>query len=185
MRCLIKDYPFDNHLQLLNLNLNGPFNHLQPIVKHMMRHRTGHIVGITSASAKLPTAYRSSCACSKNAFVGLLDSLRTELKPFNINVSNIMPGYVKTPLPYNAMSSEVGKKFGSGDTNIENGMEPEAFSDECVKAIFNKETECQISKDWFAMPFAFTLKAVLPDAGALFLRLNAKNQKKAIEKKPK
>ena len=61
----------------MNINLNGPFNHLQLIAKHMIHNRSGHIVGVTSVAAKLPTAYRSSYACSKNAFVGLLDTLRT------------------------------------------------------------------------------------------------------------
>jgi short-subunit dehydrogenase len=43
----------------------------------MIKNKSGQIVGITSVQGKLGTAYRSSYAGSKHAFVGILDSLRS------------------------------------------------------------------------------------------------------------
>jgi hypothetical protein len=32
MRCEFKDYNFDNHVSILNVNVNGPYKHIQGIV---------------------------------------------------------------------------------------------------------------------------------------------------------
>ena len=43
----------------------------------MVKHKSGQIVGISSAAGKIGPAYRSSYAGTKHALVGIFDSLRT------------------------------------------------------------------------------------------------------------
>ena len=111
MRCEFKDYSFKNHIQMFDVNVHGVFNHIQCFIDHMIKHKSGQIVGISSVASKLATAYRSSYAGSKHAINGILDSLRTEFHPYGITVTNIMPGYVKTNISKNAFSSAAGEKF--------------------------------------------------------------------------
>ncbi len=85
----------------------------------MLKNKSGQIIGITSQAGKLSTAYRSSYCGSKAAFIGIMDSLRSELSPFGIRVCNVMPGYIKTNISINALGSGAGEKFGKTDTNIE------------------------------------------------------------------
>lgn len=115
MRCEFKDYSFENHLSMFNVNVNGPYKHLQCIIPHFIKNRSGQIVGITSVQGKLATAYRSSYAATKHAFIGVLDSLRSELYDYGIKVTNIMPGYVRTNVSRNAFGAEAGEKFGETD----------------------------------------------------------------------
>lgn len=124
MRCAMEDYQFDNHLSLFNVNVNGPYRHIQCFLSHMIKNRAGQIVGVTSAAGKLGTIYRTSYAGSKHAFIGILDSLRSELDPFNITVTNVMPGYVATNISMNAYGAGSGEKFGENDKNIETGQDP-------------------------------------------------------------
>jgi len=77
MRCDFKDYSFQNHLAMFDVNVNGPYRHIQCLVQHMIKNKSGQIVGITSAAGKLAKGYRSSYAGSKHAMVGILDSLRS------------------------------------------------------------------------------------------------------------
>ena len=77
MRCAFKNYAFKNHVQLFDVNVHGPYNHIQCFVEHMIKHKSGQIVGISSVAGRLSTAYRSSYGGSKHAFIGILDSLRT------------------------------------------------------------------------------------------------------------
>ena len=77
MRCLFKDYNFKNHLDMMNVNVNGPFKHIQCFIDHMINNKSGQIVGITSVSGKLASSHRSSYSGSKFALVGILDSLRS------------------------------------------------------------------------------------------------------------
>ena len=84
---------------------------MQCFIDHMIKHKSGHIVGITSVHAKLTTAYRSSYGGSKHGFSGILDSLRAEFSPYGITVTNILPGYVRTNIARNAYSVGEGQKF--------------------------------------------------------------------------
>ncbi len=56
---------------------HGPFNHIQAFTKHMIKNKHGHIVGITSIGSRVSTAYKSSYSGARNAFVGILDCIRT------------------------------------------------------------------------------------------------------------
>ncbi len=118
MRCLFEKYHFNNHLSMYDTNVHGPYRHMQCLLPHMIKNRAGRIVGVTSVSAKLCSSLRSSYAGSKNAFVGIMDSLRSEVHQYGLGVTNIMPGYVSTKLSRNALVSGEGKKLGYTDSNI-------------------------------------------------------------------
>ena len=108
MRCEFTDYSFENHKTLFDVNVHGPFRHIQALLPHMIKNKSGQVVGVSSLAGKLATAYRSSYAGSKHAFVGILDSLRSEMKPYNVKICNVMPGYIKTNLSINALASGAG-----------------------------------------------------------------------------
>lgn len=108
MRSEFKNYDFLNHLSLFDINVNGPYYHIKCCVDHMIKNESGHIVGITSVQGKLSPPFRTSYAGSKHAFIGILDSLRSELYDYNIKVTNIMPGYVSTNLSKNAFAANAG-----------------------------------------------------------------------------
>lgn len=107
---------------MFDVNVNGPYKHIQCFLPHMIKNKSGQIVGISSAAGKIAPAYRSSYAGSKHALVGIFDSLRTQLANDNIKVTTILPGYVKTNISMNALAAQVGKSFGKTDTNIGKGM---------------------------------------------------------------
>jgi dehydrogenase/reductase SDR family protein 7B len=179
MRCEFTNYAFENHISLFDVNVHGPYNHIQAFVPHMIKHKSGQIVGISSLSGKISTAYRSSYGGSKHALIGILDSLRTEFQPYGIKVCNVMPGYIKTNISKNAMSSGAGQKFGVTDGNIEKGMDPARFAKEAVGAIFNKENEVSIGDQWVPL-IGLVFRNICPDLIFKFLLHNAKNQSKAI-----
>lgn len=79
-------------------NIIGVLNTIQPIIPLMMKRRQGQIALISSMSSfiGMPScpAYSSSKACISSYGEGL----RGYLKQFNIGVSVICPGFIKTPL---------------------------------------------------------------------------------------
>ena len=93
---------------MLDVNVHGPFLHMQCLVQHMAARKSGHIVGITSVAGKLASTHRSSYAGSKHALIGILDSMRAELRDEGIAVTNVMPGYIATNLSKNALVSGTG-----------------------------------------------------------------------------
>ncbi len=111
----------------------------------------------------------------------MLDSLRSELYEHNVTVTNIMPGYVRTNLSKNALSAGLGQKLGFTDKNIQNGVSPEKFASQAVKAIYNKENQLQIS-DKLAIPFGIFIRNLCPDLLFYMMRKDAKNQAEAIKR---
>ena len=88
----------------------------------MIKNKSGQIVGVTSQAGRISVAFRSLYGGSKAAFIGIMDSIRSDLAPFGIRVCNIMPDYVKINISINALGSRVCEKFGKTDTNIDEAI---------------------------------------------------------------
>ena len=63
-----------------------------------MRQRgAGHIVTVSSLSGLVPVPFWGHFNASKSAVEGLMETLRHEVRPFNIQVALVEPGSIKTP----------------------------------------------------------------------------------------
>ncbi|MGX5175412.1 SDR family NAD(P)-dependent oxidoreductase [Aliikangiella sp. IMCC44653] len=90
------DYqPFEN---MINTNYLSMVKGVQAVLPELRRSKSALLVGMSSSVAwhGLPTgqAYSASKAAIRNLFQGL----KIQLRPENIQVSWICPGFVKTPL---------------------------------------------------------------------------------------
>jgi short-subunit dehydrogenase len=83
---------------IFNVNILGVVNSIYPAIALMKQRKKGHIAIMSSMASflALPSApsYSSSKACVR--FLG--ESLYVELKKYNVAVSVICPGYVKSPM---------------------------------------------------------------------------------------
>ena len=68
---------FENHLKLYDVNMHGPFVHLQTLLPHLKKQKDAQIVGISSLCGRAPIALRSSYNGSKVAFQVFLDTIRS------------------------------------------------------------------------------------------------------------
>jgi short-subunit dehydrogenase len=88
----------EDMLALVQVNLFGVANSIAAVLPGMLQRRAGHIVGISSL-ASLRGLPRLFGYCATKAGVNaLLEGLRVELKPFNIHVTTICPGWIRTPM---------------------------------------------------------------------------------------
>ncbi len=71
------------------------------VLPAMRERRAGQIINISSIAGLLGSPYHGFYSASKHAVEGYSESLRYELKPFNIAVSLVEPGWIKTPLGNN------------------------------------------------------------------------------------
>jgi NAD(P)-dependent dehydrogenase (short-subunit alcohol dehydrogenase family) len=84
--------------RLVDVNINGVFNCLPPVVKQMLQQQSGAI-GIVSSVAGyggLPTAL--VYGATKAALINLAETLYLDLSSRGIGVFLVNPGFVKTPL---------------------------------------------------------------------------------------
>ena len=84
--------------------------------------------------------FRSAYTASKHALQAAADSLRAELASYNVMVTVVSPGYVRTNLSQSAVTSS-GKIYGRMDESTENGDSPDEVAEKIMSAYFNGEKE--------------------------------------------
>ena len=98
--------PADAAYRLMEINVLGVLNSVQPIVPRMMARGRGQIAIMSSLAGLIPLPDAPSYAASKSAVLHYGLSLRALLAPRRIGVSVICPGYIDTPM----MRRESGPK---------------------------------------------------------------------------
>lgn len=82
--------------QVIAVNLRGPFLLTKAVLPHMQQQKSGHIFNIASTAATRAWANASAYLASKWGLVGFSRGLGVEGRPFNIRVTTIIPGGMRT-----------------------------------------------------------------------------------------
>ena len=99
------DYPPDQWLQVMQVNLNGLFYCCREVVPLMRSQNYGRIVNIASVAGKEGNPNASAYSASKAAVIALTKSLGKELADTGIRVNCVTPAAVKTAI-FDQMSAE-------------------------------------------------------------------------------
>jgi short-subunit dehydrogenase len=97
-RLSIEEYNSTFIDEVFSVNMFGIINCLDEIVPVFIEKKEGYIVGVTSL-AETRGFPLSAAYCSSKAGASIfLESIRIELKKYNVKVINVKPGFVKTPM---------------------------------------------------------------------------------------
>ena len=83
---------------VIETNILGVLNTIQPLLPAMMSRRRGQIAIIGSLAGFIPLPDSPSYCASKSAVLSYGLSLRALLSPYGIGVSVVCPGHVTTPM---------------------------------------------------------------------------------------
>ncbi len=83
---------------LIAVNLLGVFNTVEPLIPAMGERGRGHIAFIGSIAGLRGLPYSPAYCAAKAAVHAYSESLRGRLSARGVNVSLVIPGFVKTPL---------------------------------------------------------------------------------------
>jgi short-subunit dehydrogenase len=83
---------------ILDINVMGVVNTFQPFIAAMKQAGQGQLVGVASVAGIRGIPGSGAYSASKSAVITYLESLRAEMQHYNIHVSTIAPGYVRTPM---------------------------------------------------------------------------------------
>lgn len=140
----------------------------------MVQKREGHIVFVSSVQGLIAIPERSAYSASKHALQAFADSLRAEIAAYDVQVTVVSPGYVKTQLSVNALT-ENGTNYGQTDPSTEQGYPADFVAEKIVKAVVQKEKEVVIAT---MLPrIAIFLRHYLP---GVYFYIMAKRAKKIV-----
>jgi len=84
--------------RVLDVNLRGAFRCSRAVARQMIRQRDGHIINISSFSARNGPVGQTNYAAAKAGLVALTQSLAKELGSRNVRANAIFPGVMPTKM---------------------------------------------------------------------------------------
>lgn len=83
---------------IFETNVMATVSTFEPFVPQMIKRRAGTLVGIASVAGVRGLPGAGAYSASKSAVTTYCESLRLELKPHNVGVVTIAPGYIRTEM---------------------------------------------------------------------------------------
>ncbi len=152
-RSLVEETPVEIDRKVMEVNYFGAVTLTKNLLPEMLKQQGGHIVVISSVVGKFGYPMRSAYSASKHALHGFFESLYTELKRKNIDVTIIFPGRIRTNISKNAIT-KTGEPHGVMDPGQEKGMDPTVCANKIITAIRKRKFELFVGgKEGFMLFF--------------------------------
>ena len=105
---LAEDNSINEIDDVIHTNLLGPIYSIKSVLPSMIKNGGGTIINILSVVTKKVFSQSSAYSASKHGLIGYTNSLREEVRKYNIRIINVVPGATETPI----WSSEMREKYG-------------------------------------------------------------------------
>ncbi|MCG8410449.1 MAG: SDR family oxidoreductase [Bacteroidales bacterium] len=139
----IRDLDIGDWKKVMDVNLFGLITCSTEALKHMSKSKQGHIVNISSISGLLEyTALSSPYAVSKHGAVTFSKALELEAFDFNVKVTIVCPGAIKTMIGENMKYVNANKDIGQKTKEfIDKGISAELAARKIIKGVVrNRKT---------------------------------------------
>lgn len=134
-RSFVLDTKFDVYRNLFEVNFFSIVHLVQQVIPVFQKQQAGIFVPIASVAGRISTPRRAAYGATKHALIGFFDSVRAELHAHGVQVTTILPGYIRTEISLHAMN-ENGDKYGKMDPNQAKGLDPAIAAQKIVHAIY-------------------------------------------------
>lgn len=165
-RSPVADTDLSVYQRLMDVNFFGVVALTKAVLPLMLAQGSGHFVVTSSVAGKIGTKQRSGYCASKHALHGFFDALRAETHDSGLRVTLVCPGYIRTPISLHALGPD-GQVHGKMDDNQTNGMAPDAFARQLLRAVSRQKEEVYIGG---AETYGVYLKRFLPGVLSRILR---------------
>ena len=108
-RGALEDISYEDWDRTINVNLNGMFYCIKNVAPHMKAQKSGCIVNISTASAKVALPMRSPYVASKVGVLGLTHTVAREYGPFGIRCNAILPGLIDNERGRSIVANQAGE----------------------------------------------------------------------------
>ncbi len=169
----LEEIPMAEISKNFDTNVMGAIAVMQNALPQMRLQKSGLIINITSIAGYVGLPYRSIYSATKAALHVLTESLRMEVKRFNINVVNIAPGDFATGIasrrfhtPINkdsAYAKSYAKTLDRMDKSVDGGSNPEEMARFIARLIDKKSPGVHYKVGAPMQKFSIVLKRILPD----------------------
>lgn len=134
MRGLALDTDLAVARKIFDVDFWGAVELTRAVAPGMVERGRGQIVALSGVLGKFGAPRRSFYSAAKHAMHGWFDSLREELLGAGVEVTLLVPGWVRTEISEKALEAD-GRAHGSMDAGQAAGISPEECARRCMPAI--------------------------------------------------
>lgn len=144
-RSLFHETTMETFRTLFEIDVFAQIALTQQVLPKMIKQGGGHLAVTASVAGKVGVPLRTGYCAVKHAMMGFFDALRAETVDDNIQVSCVVPGFIKTNIAENALAGD-GSPFGQSDAMIENGMPADAAAKVIVSGLEKGKKEINVGQ---------------------------------------
>lgn len=169
----LEEIPTEEIRNNFETNLFGPIEVMKAVLPQMRSQKSGLIINITSIAGYMGLPYRGVYSASKGALEILTEAIRMEVKPFNIEITNVAPGEFATNISQGRyhvpVSDESAYVAGYGKTvtlineHVSGGHDPKEMAEAIYRIINTAKPNVHYKVGPFLSKFSIVLKRILPD----------------------
>jgi short-subunit dehydrogenase len=157
----LTDFTLEQVDRVLEVNLRAAVALTHALLPGMVERGRGHLVFISSLQGRAPTPGASPYVATKFALRGFSLALRDDLRPHNIGVSVIFPGFIRDA----GMHADAGVKLPPGVGT----RPPEAVAAAVFRAIEHNRAEIDVAP--LTLRLGATFASLAPQTAAAVSRL--------------
>jgi hypothetical protein len=93
-RCVVEHFTDAGCLDQINVNFHAPMELIRLVLPRMREKRAGRIINVSSVGGMMAMPTMALYSASKFALEGATEALWYEVRPWNIKVSLVQPGFI-------------------------------------------------------------------------------------------
>ncbi|MGL6042297.1 MAG: SDR family NAD(P)-dependent oxidoreductase [Sandaracinobacteroides sp.] len=124
-RSLAEDTAIEVYRTIMEVDFFAPVQLTKLVLPQMLARGSGHVAVVASVAGKVGSPQRTGYCAAKHAVMGFFDALRTEVSARGVQVTTIVPGFVRTEIGARALTGD-GAVKGAGDDDVDAGISAEA-----------------------------------------------------------
>lgn len=144
-RSFCLDTELNTYKKLFDVDVFGQIALTKLVLPIMIKQGGGHLSVTASVAGKIGVPQRTGYCAAKHAIFGFFDALRAETDRFNIYVSTVVPGFIRTNISKVALRGD-GAEFGKTDDDIKTGMDVDMAAEKIIKGWKKHKPEIAVGK---------------------------------------
>jgi NAD(P)-dependent dehydrogenase (short-subunit alcohol dehydrogenase family) len=145
------DSSLEDFEKVVDINLWGVVYGSKFFLPALRRQGGGHIVNISSLAGIISTPGMVSYGTTKFAVRGFSESLRAELASYNIGVTSVHPGMIRTNIAKVSRCADTALQQRMVDWFERFGRPPEQVADKIVRAILDNQMRVLVTPETYVM----------------------------------
>lgn len=169
----IEEIPLDEIQNNFHTNVFGPIEAMKAVLPYMRKQKSGLIINVTSIAGYMGLPYRGIYSASKGALELITESIRMEVKPFNVRVTNVAPGDFATDIASRRFHAPVleqspykktyAEQLATINEHVDAGGDPLEMAKAIETIINSSQPKVHYKVGAFMQKFSIFLKKILPD----------------------